>query len=162
MWDISLQMEQIIEMKLVSACLIGLCTNYRGESCVVEELQQAFARGEVIPVCPEQLGGLSTPRPPAEITGGTAEDVLAGQARVLQKDGTDVTAAFVRGAQEVLKLANLLQPEHIIFKEDSPSCGVKSTYDGTHTGRLIPGCGITTALLLQNGFEVISEKEITS
>jgi len=148
-------------MKLVSACLVGLCTNYRGESCAVESLQQAFARGEVIPVCPEQLGGLPTPRPPVEIIGGTADDVLEGQAHVLQKDGTDVTDAFVRGAQEVLKLARLVQPELIIFKENSPSCGVNYTYDGTHSGRLVAGCGITTALLQKNGFKVISEKEVT-
>ncbi|MCX7000542.1 MAG: DUF523 domain-containing protein [Candidatus Sumerlaeota bacterium] len=149
-------------MKLVSACLVGLCANYRGEACAVESLQQAFARGEVIPVCPEQLGGLPTPRPPAEVFGGTAEDVLSGKARVIQCDGTDVTDAFLRGAREVLKLARLVQPELIIFKENSPSCGVNSVYDGTHSRRLIAGCGVTTALLRQHGFKVISEKDIPS
>jgi uncharacterized protein YbbK (DUF523 family) len=108
------------------------------------------------------LGGLSTPRPPAEVFGGTAEDVLSGKARVIQCDGTDVTDAFLRGAREVLKLARLVQPELIIFKENSPSCGVKIVYDGTHTHRLIPGCGVTTALLQKNGFKVVSEKEFTS
>ena len=146
-------------MKLVSACLVGLCANYRFEACAVESLQRAFARGEVIPVCPEQLGGLPTPRPPAEVFGETAEDVLSGKAHVLLKDHTDVTEAFLRGAHEVLKIARLIQPEIIIFKEDSPSCGVNFVYDGTHSGKLTSGRGVTSALLLKHGFHVISELE---
>jgi uncharacterized protein YbbK (DUF523 family) len=146
-------------MILVSACLCGMCTTWKSDANTIEEIKSLLAEGKCIPLCPEQLGGLPTPRPPAEISGGSAEDVLDGKARVLRQDGTDVTDCFIRGAEETLKIAKLLNPETIILKENSPSCGVAYVYDGTHTGKRIPGAGITTALLKRHGFKVISEKK---
>jgi len=144
---------------IVSACLAGFHTTYRGQHHTSERIREMVRRGEAIPVCPEQLGGLATPRPPAEITGGTAEDVLKAAARVRRPDGADVTDAFLRGAREILNLALLVRPELVIFKEKSPSCGVSTIYDGSHSGKLIPGCGITTALLRSHGFQVVSDEE---
>ncbi len=149
-------------MKIVSACLVGLCTTYLGEANTAEALVDALKRGELIPVCPEQLGGLPTPRPPAEIQGGNGAKVLEGKARVVRQDGTDVTDAFLRGANEVLKLARTINAECAILKERSPACGVHFAYDGTHAGKVIAGCGVTTALLMKEGFEVISEEVYVS
>ena len=161
-------------MIIISACLIGLNCKYdgtnSGKECFIEKVQ----RGNVIPICPEQLGGLPTPRAPAEIVGGTGEDVLDGSAKVQTSNGMDVTSAFVRGAQEMLYLARLfdfmlvaakhdnqqvietLKVEKIIFKQNSPSCGCGYIYDGTFTGVLRQGNGVTTALLLREGFNVIA------
>jgi uncharacterized protein YbbK (DUF523 family) len=147
-------------MKLVSACLIGLCCNYLGKHNSLEILLREAKTGNCIPVCPEQLGGLSTPRLPAEIIGGCAQDVLNGRAKVLCSNGKDVTGAFIIGATEVLKLARLIQPECVILKEKSPSCGVYKVYDGSHSDKLIQGCGVTTALLKNHGFHVLSDVDI--
>jgi uncharacterized protein YbbK (DUF523 family) len=114
-------------------------------------------RGEVLPVCPEQLGGLPTPRPPAEIVGGSGEDVLDGQARVITRDGQDVTDNYLRGALEVLRLAQLAGVDEAILKERSPSCASTEIYDGTFSGTLRPGCGVTTALLRRHGIRVVSD-----
>ena len=146
-------------MKIVSACLVGLCTNYQGKHNALPELVALFNAGELIPVCPEQLGGLPTPRLPAEIVDGCSKSVLIREAKVLQTDGTDVTEAFLRGAAQVLIIARSLGPEYIVFKERSPSCGVHWIYDGGHTGTLSRSCGVTTALLRQNGFKVISDED---
>ena len=134
-------------------------TTYRGKSNTKPELVELFRRGEVIPVCPEQLGGLPTPRLPSEIEGGQGELVIAGKCRVLRCDGVDVTREFMRGAHEVLRLARLIKPECIIFKERSPSCGVHYVYDGSFSNKVRKGEGVTTALLRQFGFTVVSEKE---
>lgn len=139
---------------LVSACLVGMCTSYKGASWLREDLVALVRQGLAIPVCPEQLGGLPTPRDPAEIVGGTGEDVLAGRARVMTRDGRDVTAEFVRGSQEVLRLAKLVRPRAIVLKERSPSCGVDGVYDGTFSGVVVPGMGVTAALLKREGFMV--------
>ncbi len=147
-------------MIIISACLIGLNCKYdgtnSGRECLIEKVQ----RGNVIPICPEQLGGLPTPRAPAEIVGGTGEDVLDGNAKVQTSNGMDVTSAFVLGAQEALYIARLfdetLKVKKIIFKQNSPSCGCGYIYDGTFTGALRQGNGVTTALLLRDGFSVIA------
>lgn len=146
-------------MFLISACLTGCEATWRGSSHPQEAFLELLRRHQAIPVCPEQLGGLPTPRPPAEIVGGTGLDVLFGRARVLTRDGRDVTDHFLRGAQEVLRLAQLVRPDLVIFKERSPSCGVREIYDGTFSSTVRPGCGVTTALLHQHGFEVVSEQE---
>jgi uncharacterized protein YbbK (DUF523 family) len=146
-------------MKLVSSCLMGLCTNWRGGASTRAALEKLLQSGEAVPFCPEQMGGLPTPRPPAEIQGGTGEDVLDGRARVMTQGGEDVTEHYLRGARETLKIAQAVAPELIVLKERSPSCGVRQIYDGTFSGITITGHGVTTALLLRNGFNVTSDEE---
>ncbi|MEW6662974.1 MAG: DUF523 domain-containing protein [Bacillota bacterium] len=146
-------------MLLVSACLIGLNTKYSGENNLITGLLRLAGAKELVPVCPEQLGGLSTPRTPAEIRGGTGPEVLAGLARVITAEGIDVTLEFVRGAESVLYLARILGVRGAILKERSPSCGVKQIYDGTYSRILRPGLGVTTALLKSHGILVISEED---
>lgn len=146
-------------MKLVSSCLLGLCATWRGKDNAHSKIVDLLEQGRAIPVCPEQMGGLATPRPMAEIVGGDGEAVLDGKARVMTRDGDDVTAEFVRGAEEVLKVAQHVKPDEIILKENSPSCGVRWIYDGSFKGNLVPGCGVATALLRRHGFVVISDQE---
>lgn len=146
-------------MKLISSCLVGVCATWKAGNNTASPFEEMLARGEVLPVCPEQLGGLPTPRPPAEIIGGSGEEVLSGRARVLTRDGTDVTQNYLRGAHEVLRLAQLVNATQVILKERSPSCASREIYDGTFTGTLRPGCGVTTALLRREGFDVVSDVE---
>ncbi len=149
-------------MWLVSACLLGMPTAYDGEGRPVEWLIERAARGEVVPICPEVAGGLPVPRPPAEIVGGSGEDVLDGRARVVTIDGRDVTEAYLRGAEAALATARRLGIRKAILKSHSPSCGCRFIYDGTHSGRLIPGQGVTAALLRQQGIEVVSEEGLNA
>ncbi len=146
-------------MYLLSACLIGCEVTWSGGANTRERFLELVRSHQAIPVCPEQLGGLPTPRPPAEIVGGTGDDILDGHARVLTRDGYDVTQNFLRGAHEVLRLAELVRPQLVILKERSPSCGVHQIYDGTFTATLRPGCGVTTALLRRHGWHVMSDEE---
>ncbi len=141
---------------LVSACLLGINCRYNRSNVFDESLlKNILERGLTpIPVCPEQLGGLPTPRPSCEIVGGDGYDVLDGIARVLTRDGEDITEHFVRGAYETLKIAKLLNIDFAIMKDFSPSCGCENIYDGTFSGRTKRGCGVTTALLRRNGFIV--------
>ncbi|QGP92559.1 hypothetical protein MGLY_19420 [Neomoorella glycerini] len=144
---------------LVSACLAGEKCKYSGGHNLVPPIAELVRRGKAVPVCPEALGGLTIPRPPAEIRGGDGYDVLAGRARVLDKEGQDVTAAFLRGAAATLAKAREIAAELVVLKEKSPSCGSKLIYDGTFSGTARPGTGVTAALLQQHGFKVISEGE---
>jgi len=112
----------------------------------------------LVPVCPEQLGGLPTPRPSAEIQGGTGEDVLAGRVRIETEAGSDVTGAFVRGAEQVLEVARIVGATGAVLKARSPSCGVHQTYDGTFSGRLREGSGVCAALLLREGLSLFTEE----
>ncbi len=134
---------------LVSACLLGTPCRYDGAGKPDARILSLAATRRLIPVCPEQLGGLATPRPPAERVG----------ARVCASNGADVTGAFFRGAQETLRLARLLGCKTAILKSRSPSCGSRQIYDGTFTGTLVSGEGVTTALLRQNGLAVYSEED---
>ena len=111
-------------------------------------------------VCPEQLGGLSTPRDPSEIIRLDGNAVIEGKTSVINNKRLDVTEKFKQGAMETLKIADLYGCKKAILKEGSPSCGSSCIYDGTFTGKKIHGVGVTTALLRQNGIEVISEKDI--
>ena len=122
---------------LVSACLLGLRCRYNAEPVANERVLALAKTHTLIPVCPEQLGGLSTPRPPAERLGE----------RVVSNNGTDVTSAFFRGAEETLLLARILGCKTAILKARSPSCGHGRIYDGSFTGKLIPGSGVTAELL---------------
>ena len=137
---------------LVSACLLGVNCRYNGvakEDTVVKKL---LDREDItlIPVCPEQLGGLPTPRTPSERKGML----------VVSKEGEDRTDVFTRGAEETLRLAKLYGCMAAILKERSPSCGNKEIYDGSFSGTLVPGEGVTAELLRRNGVNVFGESEI--
>ncbi|MFH0794390.1 MAG: DUF523 domain-containing protein [bacterium] len=146
-------------MKLISACLVGMCTNLHGESNSHPLFEKLLREGKVIPFCPEQLGGLPTPRPASEIVGGDGEKVLEGKSRVIAKDGRDVTENFLCGARETLKLAQAVHADEAILQERSPSCGVHFAHDGDFGGNVIVGKGVTAALLEQEGFRVTSDED---
>lgn len=141
------------ETILVSACLLGANCRYDGNNGKNEDVLALLDRYHLVPVCPEQLGGMETPRPPAE---------RRGQITVINQSGQDVTAFFRKGAKETLKLAEIYGCKKAILKERSPSCGHGMIYDGTFSGKKIPGSGVTAALLEENGIEVIGESKICS
>jgi len=148
-------------MKLISACLLGLRCAWSGDDRYINNRSVELARLEtLIPVCPEQLGGLPTPRAPQEIQGGTGGDVLNNKCRVINKDGQDVTREFIKGAEETLKIARQLNIKEFIAKFRSPSCGCGQIYDGTFSSQLTDGDGVTTELLRRNGIKIISEEEL--
>lgn len=144
-------------MILISACLVGVNCMYDGTSDPRQHFVERIAHGNMLPVCPEQLGGLPTPRPPSEIAGGTGEDVLDGKARIYTKNGDDVTRNFLRGANETLYLARLVGTNLIILRHNSPSCGCGRIYNGAFTGTTRKGNGVTAALLLRAGFQVLAK-----
>ncbi|ABB40455.1 protein of unknown function DUF523 [Oleidesulfovibrio alaskensis G20] len=132
---------------IVSACLAGVCCRYDAQAKPHPQVLELIRQGRAIPVCPEQLGGLPTPRDGAELCHG----------RVLTRNGTDVTAQFVLGAQQALELARLFGAGAAILQARSPSCGVTQVYDGTFSGRLVAGSGIFAALLQRNGIPVTED-----
>lgn len=137
---------------LVSACLLGCCCRYDGGEQPNREVCRLLQHPDIwlVPVCPEQLGGLPTPRAPAERIGGM----------VINREGEDVTPAFARGAAQTLKLAEQFGCTAAILKERSPSCGCGSIYDGTFSGTLTGGNGITAQLLLRHGIRVFGESQL--
>ncbi|MCY4404341.1 MAG: DUF523 domain-containing protein [Candidatus Poribacteria bacterium] len=141
---------------LVSACLLGVNCRYDGGNSRNENALKQQETDELIPVCPEEAGGLPTPRPAVEIVGGDGNDVLDGKARVKTADGQDKTKEFLEGAQHALELAQSQGATSVIFKSRSPSCGCGQVYDGSFSGTLISGDGVTAALLKRHGIEVIS------
>ncbi|MEW6623465.1 MAG: DUF523 domain-containing protein [Bacillota bacterium] len=147
-------------MIIVSGCLLGINCRYNGGNNYLPALHDLMKKGRVIPVCPEQLGGTPTPRPASEIVGGDGRDVLLGKAKVLDINGRDVTEIFLKGAHEVLKIAKGSGAKEIIFKERSPSCGVKEIYDGTFSSKTIQGMGVTTALLEKEGCIIWTEENL--
>ncbi len=148
-------------MIMVSGCLLGLNCKYDGGNNLSQRLLAELATEGIVPVCPEQLGGLTTPRGPAEIQGGDGLAVLEGNARVLNKEGQDITEAFRRGAEETLKLAQLLEIERAVLKARSPSCGCGIIYDGSFSGKKRTGDGVTVALLKKNGIVVMTEEDFS-
>ncbi|AOR23962.1 DUF523 domain-containing protein [Clostridium taeniosporum] len=146
-------------MYIISACLCGVNCKYNGENNLNEKCMDLFRKGKAILVCPEQLGGLSTPRTPVELK-SSACDILSGNGIAITKDGIDVTEKFVKGAYETLKIAKEAGAAKAILKEKSPSCGVNKVYDGTFNGNKIYGIGITAYLLKKEGIEVFSEEDI--
>ncbi|GAB4340482.1 MAG: DUF523 domain-containing protein [Candidatus Abyssubacteria bacterium] len=136
-----------------SACLVGLKTRYDGTDAADPTVRRLFMEGKVIPLCPEQLGGLSTPRVRSEIASGSGEDVLDGKSAVIMEDGTDVTLQFLRGAHEVLRVAKELGITRFYMKGRSPSCGLGKIY---RRGKLVSGNGVCTAALLREGIQIIS------
>lgn len=148
-------------MILVSACLLGLNTKYNGETNAHSLILKYSSLGRFIPVCPEQLGGLPTPREPVEIINGTGQEVLLGRGSAQGEHGEEVTSYFIRGANEVLKIVGMVKVTAAILKERSPSCGVNYIYNGSFTHRIIPGQGVTSALLKQNNISIYSEEGLT-
>lgn len=146
-------------MYIVSACLCGVNCKYSGGNNYNEKVDKLFKEGKAILICPEQLGGLSTPRLPAEIVEGTAGDILDGRGRVLNKIGEDVTEHFVKGAAESLKIAEKTGCKVAVLKSKSPSCGIQKIYDGSFKGILKEGNGITAELFIKNGIKVIADDE---
>ncbi|OMD43762.1 DUF523 domain-containing protein [Paenibacillus odorifer] len=145
-------------MILVSSCLAGMKVRYNGTDCLDEMIQKLLNEDKAIAVCPELLGGFSTPREPAEIIGGNGEDVLAGIAKVVDRSGTDVTDMYLKGAYITLAKAQEVSATMVVLKENSPSCGSTMIYNGEFKGKKIAGNGVTTALLRKNGIEVTSEE----
>lgn len=135
---------------LVSACLLGEDCRYKGDNCKNEKVIALKKDYEIIAVCPEQMGGLNTPRNPAERVGD----------RVLSSVGDDVTKQYLSGAEKALKLAKENDVEFCVLKANSPSCGKGRIYDGTFTGNKINGNGVTADLLIKNGFKVLTEEDL--
>lgn len=137
-------------MRLCSACLLGVRCRWNGQSKLSEKIIALSKKEVLIPVCPEQLGGLPTPRAPSEQRGD----------RIFTSDRRDVTEQFRKGAEEVLHIAKTLEIKEAIMKQKSPSCGCGKIPDGNFSDKLIAGDGITTALLKKNGIKVISEGDL--
>ena len=146
-------------MILLSACLAGISCKYNGEDNRNPDAVALVHSGRAIPVCPERLGGFPTPRPAAEIRGGDGNDVLDGTARVVRRNGDDVSAGFIRGAEKCLTLVQDLHIKTAIMKNRSPSCGVSSIYNGDFSGTAISGSGVCSALLMRHGIQVCSEED---
>jgi len=141
-------------MKIVSGCLVGIDCRFDGKNRISTDLIEDFKKGELIPLCPEQLGGLPTPRPPSRIVNGNGYDVLDGRTRVVNQKGDDVTEKFIKGATEVLKITKILDVEEAVLESKSPSCGCGRIYDEI-SGELVESCGVLTALLKRNGVRAI-------
>jgi uncharacterized protein YbbK (DUF523 family) len=137
-------------MKIVSACLAGINCRYDGKNNVCPFVVELIKQGKAIPVCPEQLGGLSTPREAAELN----------KEKVVTKTGKDVTKEFVIGAEEGLIIAKLVGCSEAILKARSPSCGVNEIYDGSFTKTKIKGNGVFAQKLIDNGIKVITEEDL--
>ena len=115
-----------------------------------KKVEVLFNENRIIPICPEVMGGLSTPRVPSEIVHGI----------VMNKDGVNVDREYRCGAEMALKIAEREQPDLVILQSRSPSCGVKQRYDGTFTGTLIDGPGLTAELLMRHGFRVVDVEDL--
>lgn len=139
---------------------MGINCKYNGGNNENKDIIELGTKFRLIPVCPEQLGGCTTPRLAAEIQSGDGKDVLDGTAKVQRIDGSDVSSEFIKGAQEVLKIAKQMNINIAILKARSPSCGVDNIYDGTFSGKLKSGNGVTAEILKRNGIKVITEEEI--
>ncbi len=135
---------------LVSACLYGNKCRYKGDDCFNEKLAELGKNAVLIPVCPEQLGGLSTPRNPAERVGD----------KIISSAGVDVTEEYTRGADFAVEIAKANAVDYCVLKANSPSCGKGVIYDGTFTGGKVKGNGLTTEKLLSAGFTVLTENEL--
>ncbi len=140
------------EIYLISACLLGINCRYNGTSSRILELERLIGSGRLIPICPEVLGGLDTPREPCEIITQTN-----GSLKVMSQRGLDCTSEFQNGAQKVLEMAKVYHVKKVILKANSPSCGSGHIYDGTFSRKLIEGDGLTSKLLLENDIEVYNE-----
>lgn len=141
-------------MILVSACLVGINCKYSGGNNYNQKIFDLVKEGKAIPICPEQLGGLNTPRKPVELK------VINGKRHAIDNEGNDLTENFERGALEVLNLAKNLNINKAILQPRSPSCGVNKIYSGNFDNKLVDGNGILAELLKQNGIDVLTPNEI--
>lgn len=139
-----------IKKRLCSACLLGINCRYNGKTKPNKKVIQLSKKNILIPVCPEQMGGLSTPRIASEQKGK----------KVISKSGEDVTKNFQEGAKQVLILAKLFGIKEAILKQKSPSCGNGQIPDGSFSGKIIKGDGVATNFLKKNGIKVISEDDL--
>ena len=149
-------------MFLVSACLLGLSTKYDCGNCVCEPLLEwVKKRGtdKIIPICPEQMGGLPTPREPMEISEGDGSIILAGSGKIITSSGKDVTDNLIRGAEVAAQISEIFPVKWALLKDHSPSCGVTKIYDGSFSGQLKDGVGVTTAKLISMGIPCRSDLE---
>lgn len=137
-------------MIIVSACLAGVNCRFDGGNKANKKVIELVRKGKAIPICPEQLAGMTTPREAHEIKG----------ARVVNKKGNNRTKAFQRGAKETLRIAKTFRVKEAIMKNKSPSCGCGKVFDGSFTGTLIEGDGITTRLLKENEIKIKSDEEV--
>ncbi|RMF57926.1 MAG: DUF523 domain-containing protein [Calditrichaeota bacterium] len=151
-----------MEKVLISACLLGELVRYNAERFedIPPILRKWQEEGRLVAICPEVDGGLPVPRPPAEIVSGDGKEVLQGRTRLLTNDGNDVTDYFLKGAHIALETAQKHNIRMAILKERSPSCGSTAIYDGTFTGNIKPGKGVTVALLETHGVRVFSEETL--
>lgn len=140
-------------MIFVSACLVGINCKYSGGNNYNQNVFDLVKEGKAIPICPEQLGGLQTPRNPAEIK------IIDGKKYVIDDNNKNVTKNFEKGAKEVLELAKKLNIKKAILQARSPSCGVGKIYSGNFDGKLVQGNGILAELFIENGIEVISSED---
>ncbi|MFC0559117.1 DUF523 domain-containing protein [Halalkalibacter alkalisediminis] len=147
-------------MILVSSCLAGLNVRYNGTNSLDSKINKLVETNQAVTICPELLGGFSTPREPAEIIGGDGDDVLDKKAKVVDKSGKDVTELYIKGAYATLEKAKKLNVTIVVLKENSPSCGSSFIYNGQFKGKKMIGNGVTTALLKRNGLQVISEEQL--
>lgn len=152
--------KKIQEIILVSSCLLGECCKYNGGNNKNSKVVEYLKNNHILPVCPEVLGGLPIPRPPAEIIGGDGFSVLEGKARVVNSEGIDVTTEFLIGANKTLMQCIENKCKMAILKANSPSCSSKKIYDGSFTSKKICGVGVTSALLLNNNIEIYSEEDM--
>lgn len=141
-------------MLIISACLVGVNCKYNGDNNKNKKVDEIFKKGEAIPVCPEILGGMNIPRIPCEIK------TESKKRKVINKKGEDKTQKFKVGAEKTLKISKKIGAKKAIMKAKSPSCGYGKIYDGSFSKTLIKGNGITAQLLLNNGIEIMTEKDL--
>ncbi|MEN1761010.1 DUF523 domain-containing protein [Anoxynatronum sibiricum] len=147
-------------MIAISACLMGVPCRYNGTAANCLGLHLLSADHPLMVFCPEVMGGLPTPREPAEIQNGTGADVLSGQAFIINSKGADVTQLYLSGSQKVLAVLKSRDVQAVILKENSPSCGLYHIHDGEFSGRLIEGSGVLTQLLKNHDIQVFNENQI--
>lgn len=135
---------------IVSSCLLGCNCRYDGKNCLNKDVRILSKKHTLIPICPEQMGGLSTPRSPSEIV----------NTKVISKNGNDVTNQYNKGALMALKIAKVNNCSYALLKTKSPSCGKGKIYDGSFSGKLIEGDGITVKLFKENNIKVFSDLEL--
>ncbi len=147
-------------MILCSACLLGIKCRYDSRDKLNKKILEIFKKETVIPVCPEILAGFDVPRERCEIVNGDGFNVLERKARVVTESGRDVTEFFLKGAYKTLELAKKFEISFAVLKQNSPSCGCGKIYDGSFSGKIIQGYGVTAALLKKHGIKVVSEEEL--
>ena len=145
---------------VVSACLAGVACTHEAQPKTRDWAVKLVAEGRAVLVCPEVAGGLPIPRPAAEIVDGDGDDVLDGRAHLVDEHGRDVTHQFVRGATKARDAARAAGSSLAILKARSPSCGIGQTYDGTFSGSLREGDGVTAAMLRREGLEVVDDEAV--